>query len=604
MDAAAPQAPDWLAETGREALRQCALDAGARVLTARLSAIGAACMRYPGGEDRFDPLCNPGLARAILAARADGVPDEAIEQALALARQGVVDAPDLRLPPAPPPPQPVLALTGAPPANLGKALALSLWSHGLPALRYAPPPQGPVVHLNLPAFVTGDGLDETRLTGCAALWARALRGGTLSLTGFAALFAALGLPYDSGDARDLAARLAAAVRKAAGAKTAVAVLRPDAETAARLDAESLGLEPLDSPVWHGENGAAELRACVRSGLARLGLTPTADAALTNPAFAAAAPEAVFALCAALAPHLSGGIEARLDLPGETGIDDIAALAAAASDLPFSRLMLRRDASAALALLDGLDLEDAAQEPEVRERVVERIIERRAERRRLPDRRKGYIQKATVGGHKVYLHTGEFDDGELGEIFIDMHKEGAAFRSLMNNFAIAISIGLQYGVPLEEYVDAFVYTRFEPAGPVTGNDSITHATSILDYLFRELGVSYLGRSDLAETAADPRGLGEGVAKEKVIEEDASRLISRGFSRGALPDNVVLLASAPRKPREDDEANTFTVKPKTTAPRPYNGDPCPECGHFTLIRSELGALTCDACGWRGAARGAEG
>jgi ribonucleoside-diphosphate reductase alpha chain len=108
-----------------------------------------------------------------------------------------------------------------------------------------------------------------------------------------------------------------------------------------------------------------------------------------------------------------------------------------------------------------------------------------ERRRLPERRKGYIQKSIVGGHKVYLHTGEYDDGELGEIFIDLHKEGAAFRSLMNNFAISISIGLQYGVPLEEYVDAFLFTRFEPAGEVKGNETIRHATSILDYIFREL-----------------------------------------------------------------------------------------------------------------------
>ena len=134
------------------------------------------------------------------------------------------------------------------------------------------------------------------------------------------------------------------------------------------------------------------------------------------------------------------------------------------------------------------------EPETRavERVVEKVIERDRTRRKLPDRRKGYIQKAAVGGHKVYIHTGEYDDGELGEIFIDMHKEGAAFRSLMNNFAIAISIGLQYGVPLDEFVDAFVFTRFEPAGRVTGNDSIRSATSILDYIFRELGVSYLDR----------------------------------------------------------------------------------------------------------------
>ena len=117
-------------------------------------------------------------------------------------------------------------------------------------------------------------------------------------------------------------------------------------------------------------------------------------------------------------------------------------------------------------------------------------------RSLPHRRKSYTQKAIVGGHKVYLHTGEYEDGRLGEIFIDMHKEGAAFRSLMNNFAIAISVGLQYGVPLEEFVEAFTFTRFEPAGLVIGNDSIKNATSVLDYIFRELGVSYLGRTDLA------------------------------------------------------------------------------------------------------------
>ena len=119
-----------------------------------------------------------------------------------------------------------------------------------------------------------------------------------------------------------------------------------------------------------------------------------------------------------------------------------------------------------------------------------------ERERMPDRRKGYTQKAVVGGHKVYLRTGEYDDGRLGEIFIDMHKEGAALRSFINNFAIAVSLGLQYGVPLDEYVDAFTFTRFEPSGPVQGNDSIKFATSILDYVFRELAVSYLERFDLA------------------------------------------------------------------------------------------------------------
>src|SRR5881227_2644161 len=156
---------------------------------------------------------------------------------------------------------------------------------------------------------------------------------------------------------------------------------------------------------------------------------------------------------------------------------------------------------------------------VTERIVEKIIEkvRAQEREKLPHRRKGYAQKAIVGGHKVYLHTGEYENGRLGEIFIDMHKEGAAFRSLMNNFAIAISIGLQYGVPLEEFVEAFTFTRFEPSGLVEGNDAIKMATSILDYLFRELAISYLGRNDLAHvqpTDLQPDAMGKGVKEGEI------------------------------------------------------------------------------------------
>ena len=147
---------------------------------------------------------------------------------------------------------------------------------------------------------------------------------------------------------------------------------------------------------------------------------------------------------------------------------------------------------------------AARAAQVSEKIVEKLVERiivMREREKMPDRRKGYTQKAVVGGHKVYLRTGEYDDGRLGEIFIDMHKEGAALRSFINNFAIAVSLGLQYGVPLEEYVDAFTFTRFEPAGPVQGNDSIKYATSILDYVFRELAVSYMSRFDLAHVDPD-------------------------------------------------------------------------------------------------------
>jgi ribonucleoside-diphosphate reductase alpha chain len=221
--------------------------------------------------------------------------------------------------------------------------------------------------------------------------------------------------------------------------------------------------------------------------------------------------------------------------------------------------------AALPIGEDSDLTEAppapAPERQVIERVVERAVYQPPARRKLPDRRKGYIQKSTVGGHKVYLHTGEYDDGEVGEIFIDMHKEGAAFRSLMNNFAIAISIGLQYGVPLDEFVDAFVFTRFDPAGPVTGNDSITSATSILDYIFRELAISYLGREDLANAGEDPLnadGLGRGSheGKEGGMRDAASHdpvpmshYISKGFSRGSAPDNLVFLPFG-RRDVEDD------------------------------------------------------
>ncbi|MEL6664141.1 MAG: TSCPD domain-containing protein, partial [Pseudomonadota bacterium] len=228
----------------------------------------------------------------------------------------------------------------------------------------------------------------------------------------------------------------------------------------------------------------------------------------------------------------------------------------------------------------------------------------AHRTRLPDRRKGYIQKSTVGGHKVYLHTGEFDDGALGEIFIDMHKEGAAFRSMMNNFAISVSLGLQYGVPLDEYVDAFVFTRFEPAGEVTGNDKITKATSILDYIFRELAVSYLGREDLAENHDDVThdGLGRGVqgdgtreASGQAFTEEAAQIISRGFSRGQLPDNIVILDKrrpAPDSEDEDSEAPDTVIEADTPD---YLGEACPRCGSFTVIGHDDGSPgACDTCG----------
>ena len=210
---------------------------------------------------------------------------------------------------------------------------------------------------------------------------------------------------------------------------------------------------------------------------------------------------------------------------------------------------------------------AARTAAVTEKIVEKIVERivyveeekAQDRAKLPGRRKGYTQKASVGGHKVYLRTGEYDDGQLGEIFIDMHKEGAAFRSLMNNFAIAISLGLQYGVPLEEYVEAFTFTRFEPAGLVQGNETIKNATSILDYIFRELAVSYLGRHDLAHV--DPREIvgetGLGSSDDETDEQLALDLPER-FEDGLEGPRARRSDRQAREPDDDGHAAAFVTR----------------------------------------------
>ena len=160
---------------------------------------------------------------------------------------------------------------------------------------------------------------------------------------------------------------------------------------------------------------------------------------------------------------------------------------------------------------------------------------------MPDRRKGYIQKATVGDHKIYLHTGEYDDGKIGEIFIDTNKEGELVKSLMNNFAIAISLGLQYGVPLEEFVDAFLETKFEPSGKVYGNDRILSATSILDYIFRELAVSYLGKEELAHTPSiNNKTIEKDDAKDDQFLKIVKNITSKGFVRSNYEEKLVDLS----------------------------------------------------------------
>ena len=172
------------------------------------------------------------------------------------------------------------------------------------------------------------------------------------------------------------------------------------------------------------------------------------------------------------------------------------------------------------------------------------IKLNTDRSKMPDRRKGYIQKVTIGDHKIYLHTGEYNDGKVGEIFIDMNKEGELVKALMNNFAIAISLGLQYGVPLEEFVDAFIKTKFEPSGEVKGNDRILSASSILDYIFRELAISYLDREDLAHTPLINKNVSDKIASES--EEDTflklvKDITSKGFVRSSYKEKLVDLSN---------------------------------------------------------------
>src|SRR5271156_597301 len=245
------------------------------------------------------------------------------------------------------------------------------------------------------------------------------------------------------------------------------------------------------------------------------------------------------MMAAVQPFISGAISKTINMPNAATVEDCKDAYMLSWRLGLKATALYRDGSklsqplASNLFGDDDEAEDKAAElfaqspaervPVVAERIVERVVERfvmRAERRRLANRRKGYTQKAVVGGHKVYLRTGEYEDGKLAEVFIDMHKEGSAFRSLMNNFAIAISLGLQYGVPLDEFVEAFTFTRFEPAGIVEGNDTIKMATSLLDYIFRELAVSYLDRNDLAHVEpADlmPDTVGKGAVAESSLRE---------------------------------------------------------------------------------------
>ncbi len=381
------------------------------------------------------------------------------------------------------------------------------------------------------------------------------------------------------------------------------------------------------------------------------------------------------MLAAAQPFISGAISKTINMPNEATVDDCKQAYMLSWRLGLKANALYRDGSKLSQPLQSQLIADEEEDDDVieafldkpatsraaalAEKVVEKVVERivvMRERERMPDRRKGYTQKAVVGGHKVYLRTGEYDDGRLGEIFIDMHKEGAALRSLLNNFAIAVSLGLQYGVPLDEYVDAFTFTRFEPSGPVQGNDTIKYATSILDYVFRELAVSYMERFDLAHV--DPSGegfdaLGKGVEEGRPSSE--TRYVSKGLTRsrtdrlkvmqggadravtspspagggsagetgrGGVSTNVTALTTSgtrgdiagstalktepeqklsPTDLLEQQNRTDARVHAKQAAAekraearaKGYEGEACGECGNFTLVRNGT-CLKCDTCG----------
>ena len=343
------------------------------------------------------------------------------------------------------------------------------------------------------------------------------------------------------------------------------------------------------------------------------------------------------MMAAAQSFISGAISKTINMPNDATIEDCQkayelswSLGTKANALyrdgsklsqPLAAALIEDDEDAAEILETGTPQEKAAV---IAEKIVEKVVIKeiiKTEREKMPERRKGYTQKAIVGGHKVYLRTGEYSDGSLGEIFIDMHKEGAGFRAMMNNFAIAVSVGLQYGVPLEEFVDAFTFTKFEPSGMVQGNDSIKNATSILDYIFRELAVSYLDRTDLAHVKPEGASFDdlhkgdEGTNVADVSEDSATKSLemlksisSTGYLRKRLPQELMTLKpSAEGAPMALDvttEADAVVSEPvaapvttmdeRTKAKmQGYEGEACGDCGNYTLVRNGT-CMKCNTCG----------
>ena len=321
------------------------------------------------------------------------------------------------------------------------------------------------------------------------------------------------------------------------------------------------------------------------------------------------------MMAAAQPFISGAISKTINMPTDATLEEVKSAYLFAWKSMVKAVALYRDGSKLSQPLSastdsGKTVEASSEILSIAEKITERVLVRYlAKRRPLPARRNGYTQKAVVGGHKLYLRTGEYEDGTCGEIFLDMHKEGAAFRSLMNCFAIAISLGLQHGVPLEEFVEAFVFTRFEPNGPVKLNDRIKMSTSIIDYIFRELAVTYLDRYDLAQVQADDLRMDSVKMDEQdpeCVEEEATpeTLASSSISKDMFPARRGAIPSHKGNGHGNGHSNiTHTVELKRETltltaiqearQKGYEGDPCSQCKQFTMVRNGT-CLKCTNCG----------
>ena len=318
------------------------------------------------------------------------------------------------------------------------------------------------------------------------------------------------------------------------------------------------------------------------------------------------PEGHLQMMAAVQPFLSGAISKTVNVPNETSIQQIGDLYRQAWTLGIKSVAIYRDGSklsqplaTSMDLLEAVDvIQDPEPTPTVKILAVAEQLTRNAIRRKLPTRRGGYTQAAKIGDAKLYLRTGEYEDGSLGEIFLDSYKDGAGYKAILNAFAIAISLGLQYGVPLEEFCDAYLFTKFEPNGLVQGHSAVKMCLSVLDFIFRDLAITYLHRYDLAHvkpedliTESGPKGKPMKVDTKptpvfpEVAEDELVDVAQLMEHHAPVPDAKVPEMRQGWNKDQEDRADSQM--------RGYTGEPCPNCGHLTMVRNGVCAK-CVTCG----------